>query len=40
VIKKLLANMVSAVYPIADGLQAFEKAKSKGCLKVLIDMEI
>jgi hypothetical protein len=31
--------MITAVFPIADGIEAFEKAKSKGCLKVLIDME-
>ena len=38
-VKELLRNMITAIYPISDGLQAFEKAKSKGSLKVLLDMK-
>ena len=32
--------MVTAVYPISQGIEAIDKAKSKGCLKVLLDMEL
>ena len=38
-VKDLLGNMITAIYPISDGIQAFEKAKSKGSLKVLLDMK-
>ena len=38
-VKELLSSMITAIYPISDGIQAFDKAKSKGSLKVLIDME-
>lgn len=39
-IKRLLKNMVTAVYPITHGLEAFNRAKAKGTLKVLLDMQV
>ena len=38
-VKGLLGSMVTAIYPISEGTEAFEKAKSKGSLKVLLHME-
>lgn len=37
-VKRLLSGMITATYPITEGVAAFEKARAKGSLKVLIDM--
>ncbi len=33
-IRRLMASMVSAVYPLAQGVEAMEEARRKGVLKV------
>lgn len=38
-VKKLVAAMVSAEFPISQGIEAIEKAKTKGVLKVVITMD-
>ena len=37
-VKQLVAKMIAGVYTVSDGIAAFETAKSKGTLKVLVDM--
>lgn len=39
-VKELLRNMVSGIFPMSKGLEAFELAKAKGSLKVVINMEL
>ena len=37
-VRRLLDSMVSAVYPLSQGVEAMEKAKQKGVLKVQLKM--
>jgi hypothetical protein len=38
-VKRLVASMVSQVFPISQGVEAIEMAKTKGVLKVVITMD-
>lgn len=38
-VKRLVASMVSAEFPISQGVEAIEQAKTKGILKVVITMD-
>jgi hypothetical protein len=38
-VKRLVAAMVSAEYSVSEGVEAIEKAKTKGVLKVVITMD-
>jgi threonine dehydrogenase-like Zn-dependent dehydrogenase len=38
-VKRLVAAMVSAEYSVSEGIEAIEKAKTKGVLKVVITMD-
>lgn len=38
-LRKLLNNMVTEVFPISDGVKAFQKAQTKGVLKVQVSMQ-